>query len=218
MLITILLYVIAAYISMENRMPRLFQGWPLAGLLGAILVGGALAIAAVHGGDVDGVRLVVRVTARTSLLLFTLGFTASAMLRLWPGTFTRWQRANRRQLGVSFAVSHIVHAAALIALASLDRPLFLSLTNPVSLATGGLAYVFILAMAATSFDRTAAMLGPRAWRVLHMTGLWYIWISFAVAYGERLPLSAFYWPFFAVVLAMLAVRLAVRYVPRRSTA
>lgn len=196
-------------------MSRLLRGWPLAGLLATVLVGGALAIVAARGGSVEGVRLVVRITARTSLLLFALALTASAMSRLWPGTLTLWQRANRRQLGVSFAVSHLVHAAALIALASLDRQLFMSLTNPVSLATGGLAYVFIIAMAATSFDRTAAMIGPRAWRLLHSAGAWYVWISFAVAYGKRVPLSSFYWPLFAVVVALLLVRLTARYRPRR---
>jgi len=199
-------------------MSKLLRSWPLAGLLAAMLVGGAVAIVAVHGGSIEGVRLVVRITARTSLLLFGLAFTASAMIRLWPGTFTRWQRANRRQLGVSFAVSHLVHAAALIALASLDRALFMSLTTPVSITSGGLAYVFIIAMAATSFDRTAAMIGPRAWRLLHTAGAWYIWISFAVAYGKRVPLSAFYWPFFAVVIALLVARLMARYMPRRATA
>jgi sulfoxide reductase heme-binding subunit YedZ len=199
-------------------MSRLLRGWPLAGVLAVLLIGGAVAIVALHGGSVEGVRLVVRITARTSLLLFALAFTASAMVRLWPGSFTRWQRANRRQLGVSFAVSHLVHAAVLIALASLDRPLFMSLTNPVSLATGGLAYVFIIAMAATSFDRTAAIIGRRAWRLLHMSGAWYIWISFVVAYGKRVPFSAFYWPFFAIVVAMVVVRLVARYRPRPATA
>jgi DMSO/TMAO reductase YedYZ heme-binding membrane subunit len=199
-------------------MSRLLRGWPLAGVLAVLLIGGAVAIVAFHGGSVEGVRLVVRITARTSLLLFALAFTASAMIRLWPGTFTRWQRANRRQLGVSFAVSHLVHAAVLIALASLDRPLFLSLTNPVSLVSGGLAYVFIIAMAATSFDRTAAMMGRRAWRLLHAAGAWYIWISFVVAYGKRVPLSAFYWPFFAIVVAMVVVRLVARHRPRPATA
>lgn len=199
-------------------MSRLLRGWNLAIVLGLVLIGGALAIVAAHGGGVEGVRLVVRITARTSLLLFTLAFTASAAIQLWPGSFTRWQRANRRQFGVSFAVSHLVHAAALIALASLDRALFMSLTNPVSLATGGLAYVFIVAMAATSFDRTAAMIGPRAWRLLHAAGAWYVWISFVVAYGKRVPLSSFYWPFFAVVVAMLVVRLAARYLPRHARA
>lgn len=195
-------------------MSRLLRGWPLAGVLATLLIGCALAIVLAHGGSVEGVRLVVRITARTSLLLFALAFTASAAVRLWPATLTRWQRANRRQLGVSFAVSHLVHAAALMALASLDRALFLSLTNPVSLASGALAYVFIVVMAVTSFDRTAAMIGPRAWRLLHTAGAWYIWLSFAVAYGKRVPLATFYWPFFAVVVALLAVRLAGRYMSR----
>lgn len=199
-------------------MSRLLRGWPLAGVLAVLLIGGAVASVALHGGSVEGVRLVVRITARTSLMLFALAFTASAVIRLWPGSFTRWQRANRRQLGVSFAVSHLVHAAALIALASLDRLLFLSLTNPVSLVSGGLAYVFIIAMAATSVDRTAAMIGRRAWRLLHAAGAWYIWISFVVAYGKRVPLSAFYWAFFAVVVAMAVVRLVARSRPRPATA
>ena len=42
-------------------------------------------------------------------------------------------------------------------------------------------------MTATSFDRTAAWLGPAQWRLLHLVGGWYIWMSFAVAIGKRLP-------------------------------
>ena len=38
--------------------------------------------------------------------------------------WTRWQRRNRRYHGVSFAVSHFIHLAALIALARLDQELF----------------------------------------------------------------------------------------------
>ncbi len=199
-------------------MLKLLRGWPLVGLVAAMLAVGAVAIVAAHGGSAESLRLVVRITARTSLLLFALAFSASAMVRLWPGSFTRWQSANRRQLGVSFAISHLVHAAALIALVSLDRVLFMSLTTPVSIASGGLAYGFIVAMAATSFDRTAAMIGRRAWRLLHAAGAWYIWISFLVAYGKRVPLSAFYWPFFAVVVALLVIRLVARLMPRRATA
>jgi hypothetical protein len=62
-------------------------------------------------------------------------------------------------------------------------------------------------MTATSFDRTAAWLGPRNWRRLHLIGGWYIWISFAVAVGKRVPLDPFYWPMAVLVLAAAAVRL-----------
>lgn len=34
--------------------------------------------------------------------------------------------------------------------------------NIITWVGGGLAYVFIAAMTATSFDRTAALIGPRA--------------------------------------------------------
>lgn len=62
-------------------------------------------------------------------------------------------------------------------------------------------------MTATSFDRTAAWLGPREWRLLHLIGGWCIWISFAVAVGRRVPFDAFYWPMAVLVLATGAVRL-----------
>ena len=66
-------------------------------------------------------------------------------------------------------------------------------------------------MAATSFDRTAAWLGPRKWRLLHLVGGWYIWISFAVAIGKRVPLDRFYWPMAALILAAGLVRLAAMW-------
>lgn len=84
--------------------------------------------------------------------------------------------AIRRYLGVSFAVSHFIHLARIPALAALDW----KLTRVTTIVLAGTAYLFSAVMAATSFDRTAARLGPRKWRLLHLIGGWYIWISFAV--------------------------------------
>jgi methionine sulfoxide reductase heme-binding subunit len=75
----------------------------------------------------------------------------------------------------------------------------------------GTAYLFIAAMAATSFDRTVAWLGPRKWRLLHLLGGWYIWISFAVAVGKRVPIDRFYWRMAALVLAAGIVRLVAMW-------
>ena len=99
----------------------------------------------------------------------------------------------------------------ILVLASLDRELFWKLTNVTTIVLAGAAYLFIAAMTATSFDRTAAWLGPRKWRLLHLIGGWYIWISFAVAVGKRVPLDSFYWPMAAVVLAIAIVRLIAMY-------
>jgi hypothetical protein len=183
------------------------NGWRLVGTVSLVVAAMTLGLAASHGWDAEGVRLAIRATARTSLILFALAFTAAAMVELAPSEATRWQRRNRRYLGVSFAVSHFIHLAVILVLASSDRVLFWKLTSVANIVLAGSAYLFIAAMVATSFDRTAAWLGPRKWRLLHLVGAWYVWISFAVAVGKRVPLDPFYWPMMALVLAIAAVRL-----------
>ena len=96
-------------------------------------------------------------------------------------------------------------------LARVDADLFWKLTNLTNIALAGTAYLFLAAMTATSFDRTAAWLGPRPWRLLHLVGGWYIWISFAVAVGKRVPLDRFYWPMATLVLAAAIVRLIAMF-------
>src|SRR5258708_29830044 len=59
----------------EGRM----NGWRLTGLLSLLLIAMALYFLGVDGWDTEGIRLVIRATARTSLGLFVLAFTASAM-------------------------------------------------------------------------------------------------------------------------------------------
>ena len=140
----------------------LLEGWRLVGVVSVVLVTAVVVLALAAGGGIDGVRLAIRTTARTSIALFLLAFTASSLAALLPTPFTAWQLRNRRYLGVSFAVSHLIHAVAIVLLLRWDAALFWTLTNPVNIGTGGLAYAVILAMAATSFDRTAAWLGPRA--------------------------------------------------------
>ena len=187
------------------------SGWRLTGVISLLLATMTLGLLGFHGWDAEGLRLVIRVTARTSLLLFVLAFTGAAMVELLPGEATRWQRRNRRYLGVSFAVSHFIHLVAILSLALVDRALFWKLTNIGTIVLAGTAYLFIAAMAATSFDRTAAWLGPRNWRLLHLVGGWYVWISFAVAVGKRVPIDRFYWPMAALVLAAGIVRLAAMW-------
>ncbi|WP_437595992.1 hypothetical protein WMF28_25735 [Sorangium sp. So ce590] len=186
---------------------RHLQGWSL--LRTSLLIIAAVAVAILWRSDfsVDGVRMVLRTTARTSLALFLLAFTASAAFRLWPSTFTRWQRANRRYLGLSFAGSHAIHALAIMAYAFMDPVLFHSRIPPSTHVISGLGYVFILAMAVTSFRRTAAWLGARAWKALHLAASYYLWLSFMNSFGKRAASDPFYWPFAGLVVAALLIRI-----------
>ena len=196
---------------MQSTQRRLWSGWRLTGVIGAGLIATSVFAYLVAPDPVAGARLVIRLTARTSLALFLLAFAASALVRLFPSSSMRWLRGNRRYIGVAFAISHIVHLAAIIALARMDYAIFLQLTNIVAYVGGGLAYVFIVLMTATSFDRTVAWIGPRAWHRLHTTGMWYIWLSFALNFGKRVPVSTGYLVPVAFIGLAAIIRLLARY-------
>jgi methionine sulfoxide reductase heme-binding subunit len=172
-----------------------------------VLTGLCVWIAGMRGFEVEGVRMVIRFTARTSLLFFCLAFSAAALARLWPNAWTRWQRRNRRQLGVTFAASHGLHALAIIAFARMDPAGFAAITNLASYVFGSLGYAIIIAMTATSFDRAAAAIGPRAWRMLHLAGGYYLWAQFVIAFGKRIPAMPLYGLFLIPLFAVLAMRL-----------
>ena len=167
--------------------------------------------------EVDGVRMVIRFTARTSLLFFCLAFAAAALARLWPNAFTGWLRRNRRYLGVTFAASHAIHAVVIVRFAIMDPVGYAAATSIASYVFGGIGYAFIIAMTATSFDRTAAAIGPRAWRMLHLVGGYYLWLQFMVSFGKRIPDMPLYALFLIPLVAVFALRMismAAKQAPR----
>lgn len=183
------------------------EGWRLFAVLMLALTALSLWLAGLREFDVDGVRMVIRFTAKTSLLFFCLAFSASALARLWPNAWTRWQRRNRRYLGVTFAGSHGLHAIAVAMFAAMDLPDFLAATSMVTYIFGGIGYAIITAMTATSFDRTAQAIGPRAWRILHLGGGYFLWAQFMVSFGQRAPAMPLYALFLIPLIAVMAVRL-----------
>lgn len=195
-----------------------FEGWRLLAALTLSLIALSLWIASMRQFEVEGVRMVIRFTARSSLLLFCLAFSAAALARLWPSAGTRWLRRNRRYLGLSFAASHAIHAVVIVVFANMNPAGFAEATSAASYIFGGIGYAFILALSATSFDRTAALIGPRAWRALHLAGGYYLWFQFMVSFGKRVPAMPLYTAFLIPLLAVMALRLiAMAARPTRQT-
>lgn len=193
------------------------NGWRLTGLISALLTIVVLLIVGSGDYSTDSIRLAIRVTARTSLILFLPVFMASALVKFWPGGFTRWLLRNRRYLGVSFAASHGLHAIVIIAFAIQDPVLFGEMTTMGSIISGSSAYLFIVLMAATSFDAAMRALGSRNWRILHWVGAWYIAISFIFTNLKRTPDMPLYWLPVALVVLAIIIRLAGWWRDRRAT-
>jgi sulfoxide reductase heme-binding subunit YedZ len=192
---------------MASRQENWFEGWRLFAVLALTLIVLCLWIAGMRQFEVEGVRMVVRFTARTSLFLFCLAFGAAALARLWTNAWTRWLRRNRRTLGVTFAASHGLHAIAITAFAAMDPAGFAAATSLASYVFGGIGYAFVIAMTATSFDWTAAAIGPRAWRILHLSGGYYLWFQFTASFGKRIPDMPLYSLFLVPLLVVMALRL-----------
>lgn len=191
-----------------------FAGWALVGWSSLVVVLLVAAVLAVLGVGEAGLRSGIRVTARTSVVLFLAAFVASACAALRPSPMSKWLLRNRRALGVSFAVSMGVHGALIVALWQTYRESFVASVKPSTVFGGGVGFVLIALMAATSFDRTAALLGRRAWKVLHTVGMYYLWIVFAFSYAGRLHALPYALLFGALLLA-LGLRLVATVRRRR---
>jgi methionine sulfoxide reductase heme-binding subunit len=184
-------------------MPTAFiQRWPIVAcstLLISLAVG---AIALTHGLTETGLRIAIRFTARSSCVLFLLAFVGSSLAALWPSTITQWLRANRRYFGLSFAASHAWHAIAILGLA------FVSQGNAINYSPGGtLGYVFIVLMAATSFNGAMQWMGDRRWQILHLVGAYYLWIAFFVSFSKHWTISFIYPALTVLLIVAMGLRI-----------
>jgi sulfoxide reductase heme-binding subunit YedZ len=159
-------------------MPVRFRGWPLVIWVAVVVGAGVGAILLVQGTGPEGIGAWLRWTARVSGLLFYAAISASALRVFWDAPGTRALLENRRYVGVSAAVAHTWHLAGIVAYANLPD----AQVQAGSAVPGGLAYLFLFAMAGTSFDRSAAWLGARRWKLLHTVGAWYVWLVFTYTF------------------------------------
>ena len=189
-------------------MSLLDHGRFLALACGAITIA-SVALAAPGGFDEASLRSVIRFTARVSLIFFLLAFVASAAHQLWRAPLTAWMRRNRRYLGLTFAYSHLVHAVAIYAAWRLASPADAAeIATRSMLIFGGIGYLCILLMSATSFDGAVRALGFARWRMLHLICGHYLWFQFLIAFGKRVPDQPAYAGFIALIAAAMAIRIA----------
>jgi DMSO/TMAO reductase YedYZ heme-binding membrane subunit len=140
-------------------------------------------------------------------VLFALAYLARPATGLWPSPLTKRLLRERKWLGDGFAVSHLAHLFAIIAVAVEDWDAFLADRNATTLLAL-VAFAVIFAMAITSIDRVRKAMSNRAWNGLHRTGMHLVWIVFMGSYAGRLTTSVVGPVAVAVLVAIAAVRVA----------
>lgn len=189
-----------------------FGGW-MTVILVAILISVITAVIQhKYGLGKDGARIMVRITASVSMVLFMALFISSALTIYWQGKLSGWISDNRRFIGLAFALSHLIHGAFLTSLFRYGSEYFLSVVRWDTIILGGLAYILIFMMVITSL--WPSVMQRSTWlRPVYFYGMYYIWLIFFATFAERTyDKPATYLPYALITVAALLFNIkAVRH-------
>ena len=164
-----------------------------------------LALAAA-GASEDKLGVLLRLTARLAFVLLLVVFIARPLRELIRTPLTLRVLRNRALLGVAFAGMHTAHLALLVYRVR-QFPDFDLLVADNSV--GALTYLLMYAMVATTFSGPKRAIGPRAWRILHKSGLFWLTIVFSQTQlpGSLDDLTGMNWWLVSLLGVALVVRL-----------
>ena len=162
----------------------------------------------------DNIRLLLRLSARLAFVVYLLVFVARPLRQLVVTPATKLLLQNRRLIGIAFAGIHTAHLALIFFRA--DRMPDFELTLASSYI-GIVAYAVIYLMFITSFDKMARAIGPKAWRILHKTGLYFLGIIVArTLLPESLDqLGDMHWWLVILTASAIVIRLTAFFAKRR---
>ena len=124
----------------------------------------------------------LRIFTKVSFLIFMLVFAARPLHDLFRDRTTAWLVANRRYLGLSFAVWHLIHWPILGCIMYIVGPQkFWTLFGGFAIPAGSVLLVISL-LAATSNNTSQRVLGKRVWGGIHTAGVYIIWGWFFKVY------------------------------------
>ena len=190
------------------------NGWPLFWLLAVPMSAFMLATMLRHNlGSAQGVSHMIQYSVRWAVPFIYIVVAASAMPRLLPCAFTRWWQRNRRYTGLVFAVAMAWQGAFIFMLSNLHSEFYYADVYALrDELEGSSGYLFLGAMVLTSFRVGRQALTARQWKLLHTSGMYFLWAyPFSVYwwnlyyYQSSAPLDyIFYWAGFMAFAARIA--------------
>ncbi|POG11255.1 hypothetical protein BGP84_16490 [Pseudomonas putida] len=186
------------------------SGWKLFAALAALTLLMTAAVLLNYPPGADGLRSAIRATARSSFALFLLAFLASTLVTFLPGSGSRRVLRERRYLGLAFAFSHTVHGLLIYRYAQQFPELFWAGRTVTSSLPGSIGYLFLLLLTLTSFKAPMRLLGGRAWKALHSSGMWVLAGVFCLSFYKRIPMGGWYPLAFALIFSAITFKLTAK--------
>ena len=166
--------------------------WNLFWLItGPISIAMVIAMMGVDLASAEGVSSMIQQSVRCAVPWLYLAFAASSIQVLFPGPFGRWILRNRKYLGLCFAAAMAWQLLFILWLVTVHTDYYAEEVYVMRDAIEGVVgYAFLIAMTLTSFRFGRKHLKPRQWRLLHLSGIYFLWAyAFSVYWWEL-----FYYP------------------------
>ena len=160
-----------------------------------------------------GVSAMIGFSVRWAVPFIFLVIAISSLQTLFPGPIPQWLLRNRKYIGFCFAVAMAWQGLFIAIMSTVFRDYYI---NEVYLLRdeleGSIGYIFLSAMVLTSFNFTRKHLSAKQWKLIHESGIHFLWAyPFSVYwwtlsyYGNPQPIDyLYYWGGFLA----LALRIA----------
>lgn len=154
----------------------------------------------------ENVSAMIQFSVRCSVPLMYVAFAASSLQEVFPSLFSRWLLRNRKMVGLSFATAMTWQLLFILWLVGIHTQHYVDEVYLLSDAIEGVVgYTFLFAMVLTSFKFGRSRLSNKQWKLLHRSGIYYIWAyAWSVYwfdlfyYDNPVPVDYFYyWAGFA---------------------
>lgn len=156
---------------------KLLNGWNLFWLVSApVSVAMLFAMAYTDLSSGEGISSLIQLSVRFAVPLLYLTFAASAVQTLFRNDVGRWLFRNRKYLGLSFAAAMAWQALFILWMVTVYREYYVEEVYVLRDAIEGVVgYLFLIAMVITSFRVTRSRMKPGTWRLLHLSGIYFLW-------------------------------------------
>ena len=165
---------------------KAINGWNLFWLVSIPLC--AITVLEMSGQDMTsgpGVSAMIGFSVRFAVPIIFLVTAISALHYLFPGPLTAWLMRNRKYIGLCFAVAMAWQGFFIYMMSGIHSDYYYNnvffFRDELEGSTG---YLFLTAMVITSFQFARKRLSPQQWRMIHLSGLYFLW-----AY----PFSTYWW-------------------------
>ena len=183
---------------------KLINGWKLFWLISAPV--SLLIIQAAMRVDLstaEAVSSMIQLTVRCAVPWVFVAFAASSMQVMFPGSFSRWLLRNRPMFGLCFAAAMGWQLLFILWLVGVHTEYYVDEVYVLSdVVEGVVGYAFLIAMTLTSFRFGRQLLTQKQWKLLHKSGIYWIWMYAWSVYwfnlfyyeGPALPIDyIYYW-------------------------